>query len=294
MKGIILAGGYGTRLYPSTHVISKHLIPLYDKPMVYYPLCTLMLSGIRRILLISTAQDIPRYEKLIGDGHRWGIDVYYAVQDEPRGLAEAFIIGRDFMGTDRCALILGDNVFYGHGLTDLLIQARQRTDGATIFAYAVSDPERYGVVEIDKRGKAIHLEEKPRAPRSHYAVTGLYFYDNQVATMAQDLVPSARGELEITDINKIYLQQDKLHVEIIGRGIAWLDTGTHDSILEAAHFIQTIEKRQNMKVSSPEEIAWRSGWITDPELERLVLNHKANSYGNYLRKLLMERCDEDN
>ena len=287
-KGIILAGGSGTRLHPATLAISKQLLPVYDKPMVYYPLTTLMLAGIRDILLISTPQDTPRFEQLLGDGSQWGLNLQYAVQPSPDGLAQAFIIGANFVGKDPSALVLGDNIYYGHDFNTLLGNASARTDGATVFAYHVHDPERYGVAEFDAQGKVLSLEEKPAQPRSSYAVTGLYFYDSQVVDMARDLKPSARGELEITDLNRLYLEKEQLNVEIMGRGYAWLDTGTHDSLLEASQFIATLEHRQGLKVACPEEIAYRLGWINAAQIEQLAKPLLKNGYGQYLMRMLQE------
>ena len=285
-KGILLAGGSGTRLHPATLAISKQLLPVYDKPMVYYPLSTLMLAGIRDILLISTPQDTPRFENLLGDGSRWGVNISYCVQPSPDGLAQAFILGRDFVGQSPSALVLGDNIYHGHDLQGLLSAANARTSGATVFAYHVHDPERYGVVAFDANKRALSIEEKPKAPKSHYAVTGLYFYDNQVCDIAADIKPSARGELEITDVNARYLAQEQLSVEIMGRGYAWLDTGTHDSLMEAGQFIATLEKRQGLKVACPEEIAFRSGWIDAAQLEALARPMLKNGYGQYLMQLV--------
>ncbi len=289
MKGILLAGGAGTRLLPATLAVSKQLLPVYDKPLVYYPLSTLMLAGIREVLLISTPQDTPRFQQLLGDGSRWGLSLSYAVQPRPDGIAQALLIGRSFLDGESCALVLGDNIFHGNDLTGLLAQAAARTTGATVFAYPVNDPERYGVVEFDAQGRALGLEEKPKAPRSRYAVTGLYFYDGQAPELAARLQPSPRGELEITDLNRVYLERGALDVVALGRGMAWLDTGTHDSLLEASQFIQTIEKRQGLKVACPEEIAWRQGWIDDAALEVLAGALGKSGYGDYLRGVLHDR-----
>ncbi|GAA0534248.1 glucose-1-phosphate thymidylyltransferase RfbA [Pigmentiphaga daeguensis] len=287
-KGLILAGGSGTRLHPVTHCVSKQLMPIYDKPMIYYPLTTLMLAGIRDILIITTPRDARAFSDLLGDGSRWGVNLTYAQQPSPDGLAQAFLIGADFIGQHPAALVLGDNIFHGHGLPDMLHRASGRASGATVFGYFVSDPERYGVVEFDAEGRAIDLVEKPSNPKSNYAVTGLYFYDNDVVSLAREVKPSARGELEITDLNNAYLKRGDLHVEIMGRGYAWLDTGTHDSLLDASNFIQVMQARQGLQIACPEEIAWRLGWIDDAQLERVGSALAKNNYGRYLLNLLKQ------
>ena len=288
MKGIILAGGSGTRLHPVTESVSKQLLPVYDKPMIYYPLSALMLAGIREILVISTPQDTPRFEQLLGDGERWGLRIHYAVQPSPDGLAQAFLIGRDFLAGEGCCLVLGDNIFFGHDFAKALRNAAARTSGATVFAYAVTDPERYGVVEFDANRKAVSLEEKPKQPKSRYAVTGIYFYDKQIVSIAESIKPSPRGELEITDVNRWYLERGQLTTEVLGRGMAWLDTGTHDSLLDASMFIQTIEKRQGLKVACPEEIAYRQGYIDRDQLAALAARLGKSTYGEYLKRVLEE------
>lgn len=287
-KGIVLAGGSGTRLYPVTQSICKQLLPVYDKPMIYYPLATMMLAGMRDICIISTPQDTPRLEQLLGDGSKWGLNLQYIVQDKPEGIAQAFTLGADFIGNDDCALVLGDNVYYGHDLADMMQDADKNQDGATVFAYPVSDPERYGVVAFDEQGKALSIEEKPLKPKSRYAITGLYFYDNKVVNIARNLKPSARGELEITDVNQAYLNNGKLNVQVMGRGMAWLDTGTHDSLLDASMFIQTLEQRQGLKVMCPEEIAYRMGYINAEQLEALAQPLLKSGYGKYLLNIINE------
>jgi glucose-1-phosphate thymidylyltransferase len=288
MKGIVLAGGSGTRLYPVTHALSKQLLPVYDKPMVYYPLSVLMLSKIREILIITTPEDVDRFRLLLGDGSQWGISLEYVVQPKPEGLAQAFLLGKEFLAGDSCCLILGDNIFFGHDLSRKLEQAAQRPHGASVFAYQVRDPERYGVVEFDSTGKVMSVEEKPQKPKSNYAITGVYFYDNKIVEVAEQVKPSSRGELEITDVNRIYMERGELNVELLGRGFAWFDTGTHDSLLDAANYVYTIEQRQGLKISCPEEIAYRFGWISEAQLEATVARIGKSSYATYLRELLQE------